>query len=42
MPIGFIVASTSRGGLSAENALYVLIGLTVLTLFSAMLGIHQV
>jgi ABC-type transport system involved in multi-copper enzyme maturation permease subunit len=41
VPVGFTLAAVSRGSLSIENAVYILIGLTVLSLFSAMLGIHQ-
>ncbi len=41
VPIGFVLAALSRGSLSGENAVYVLLGLTVLALFAAMLGIHQ-
>ncbi|HVJ67170.1 MAG TPA: ABC transporter permease, partial [Caulifigura sp.] len=41
VPIGFVLAAISRGSLTAENAVYVLLGLTVLALFAAMLGIHQ-
>ena len=41
VPIGFVLAGMSRGSLSVENTVYVLLGLAVLALFAAMLGIHQ-
>jgi ABC-type transport system involved in multi-copper enzyme maturation permease subunit len=41
VPVAFVLAATSRGTLTAENAVYVLLGLAVLALFAAMLGIHQ-
>ena len=41
VPIGFVIAAVVQGSLSAENALYVALGLAVLTLFSAILGVHQ-
>jgi ABC-type transport system involved in multi-copper enzyme maturation permease subunit len=41
VPLGFVLASLSQGSLTFENAIYVVIGLAVLALFSAMLGIHQ-
>jgi ABC-type transport system involved in multi-copper enzyme maturation permease subunit len=41
VPVGFILAATSQGGLSVENAIYVFLGLAALCLFAAMLGIHQ-
>ncbi|HVJ85890.1 MAG TPA: ABC transporter permease, partial [Caulifigura sp.] len=41
VPIGFILAAMSRGTLTVENTIYVLLGLAVLALFAAMLGIHQ-
>jgi len=41
VPIAFIVAGATRGAISLEDGVFVIIGLTVLTLFSSMLGIHQ-
>jgi ABC-type transport system involved in multi-copper enzyme maturation permease subunit len=41
VPLGFVLAALSQGTLTVENAIYVVIGLAVLTLFSAMLGVHQ-
>jgi len=41
VPVAFVIAATSGGTLSTENAVYVLLGLAVLALFAAMLGIHQ-
>lgn len=41
VPVAFVLAATSRGTLTAENAVYVLLGLAVLALFAAMLGVHQ-
>jgi ABC-type transport system involved in multi-copper enzyme maturation permease subunit len=41
VPVAFVLAATSRGTLTTENAVYVLLGLAVLSLFAAMLGIHQ-
>jgi len=41
VPVAFVLAATSRGTLTGENAVYVLLGLGVLALFAAMLGIHQ-
>lgn len=41
VPLGFILAAVVQGSLGVENALYVTLGLSILTLFSAMLGVHQ-
>jgi ABC-type transport system involved in multi-copper enzyme maturation permease subunit len=41
VPVAFVLAATSSGRLTAENAIYVLVGLAVLALFAAMLGVHQ-
>jgi hypothetical protein len=41
VPLAFVAAAVIQGRLTAENALYVVLGFAVLTLFAAMLGVHQ-
>ncbi|MDA0833603.1 MAG: ABC transporter permease subunit [Planctomycetota bacterium] len=41
IPLGWIVYLAAVGGMSAENAVYTIIGYVMLTLFSAMLGVHS-
>ncbi|MFN0197752.1 MAG: ABC transporter permease, partial [Planctomycetaceae bacterium] len=41
IPLFWIVYLAVAGGLSYENAIYTVVGFVMLTLFSAMLGVHS-
>ena len=41
VPLAFLIASTAQGGLTLENAIYVLISFLTLVVFAATLGLHS-